>query len=410
MIKKILISLVILAIIFFALAYIYRQVIVQHYGEKFIRDNLPGYISIDVIKFDLGNNVFSIRGLKILNPPGYLAKYSLAIEEVRCVYRARGGIVPKGLDIREISFKRPEIAVERLPDEKINLVEMRDFIGTFPTVILPTVEISQPATQALPAVETLPGESKARDNTKKLSGLIKVPSDFSIKGGRIYFIDSVPYSKPYEMFIDSVSGKVSVSFNDSYTAILSLAFTLEGDLNGKADETIKWIASLDPSAPKLSMSNRFEVSNLDILTFEPYYDAQSPVVFKKGEFSGELVFDFSDGNIGSTNEVRLSDVEFWVKPGYEDAQFWDTSVPDLVRYFTSSSGDIIFDFRIKGDMASPKFYLGPISKRALTSMAIDKISSYAIKQITKKTGAAANGTVDKAKDYIDMFKGLIEKN
>jgi hypothetical protein len=343
--------------------------------------------------------------LKILNPPEYLSKYSLAIEEVRCVYRIRGGIIPSGLDILEISFYKPEITVERLPDEKINLVEMNNFVGTFPAVIPPAVEIPQ----ALPAAETSPGKPKARGNTKKLSGVIKLPSDFSVKNGRIYFIDSVPYSKPYEIIIDSVNGKVSASFNDSYTAMLSLAFTLDGNLNGAADETLKWIASLDPGTPKLTMSNRFEVSNLDILAFRPYYDAQSPVVFKKGGFSGELIFDFSDGNIGSTNEIRLSDVEFWIKPGYEDAQLWGTSVPDLVKYLTSSSGDIVFDFKLKGDMANPEFHLGPISKRALASMAIDKISSYAIKQIQSKTNSAANGTVDKAKDYINMFKGLIEK-
>jgi len=219
----------------------------------------------------------------------------------------------------------------------------------------------------------------------------------------------VPYKQPYEIIIDSVNGEVSMSFNDSYTAILDVAFTLEGNLNGAKDETLKWIARLDPKTPKLTMSNRFEVSNLEILTFEPYYDAQSPIVFERGKFSGELIFDFDNGNIGSTNEIRLSDIAIFVKEGYETGQFWETSVPDLIRYFTSSSGDIIFDFKIKGDMAHPQFYLGPISKRALASMAIDKISSYAINQITKPANAAAGGTVDKAADYINMFKGLIKK-
>lgn len=403
MIKKILISLAILTIALFAVVYVYKQAIVQYYGEKFIRDNLPGYIKIDKIKFDLGNNVFSIGGLRWLNPPGYLSKYALAIEEVRCVYRIRGRIVPSGLDILEISFKKPEIAVERLPDSRINLVEMGDFVGAFPAQSLPVVQAAEPAAQG--PSDKFEGKGAA----KKLSGVIKLPPSFDIKEGRLYFIDSVPYQKPYEIIIDSINGEVFVSFNDSYTAMLSMAFTLQGNLNGTKDETLKWMASLDPKTPKLTMSNRFEVSNLKILTFEPYYDAQSPIVFEKGKFSGDLVFDFDNGNIGSSNEIRLSNVRFWTKSGYENAQFWDTSVPDLIRYFTSTSGDIIFDFKIKGDMNNPRFYLGPISKRALTSMALDKISSYAIKQITNKTNAAAGGTVDKAKDYIDMFKELIKK-
>ncbi|MDP2929057.1 MAG: DUF748 domain-containing protein [Candidatus Omnitrophota bacterium] len=408
MLKKILTVLVILAIVFFAAAYLYRQAIVQYYGEKFIRDNLPGYIKIDKIKFDLGNNVFSMGGLKILNPPGYLSKYALAIEEVRCVYRIKGVIVPNGLDILEISFKKPEIAVERLPESSINLVEMSNFVSTFPAKAPSQTTDSRPETiDHRP--QTVDQRPRTVDQKKSLKGVIKLPQNFGIKGGKLYFIDSVPYQQPYEIIIDSVNGEVSMSFNDSYTAILDVAFTLEGNLNGVKDETLKWIARLDPKTPKLTMSNRFEVSNLDILTFKPYYDAQSPIVFERGKFSGELIFDFDNGNIGSTNEIRLSDIALFVKEGHETGQFWETSVPDLIRYFTSSSGDIIFDFKIKGDMAHPQFYLGPISKRALASMAIDKISSYAINQITKPANAAAGGTVDKAADYINMFKGLIKK-
>lgn len=405
MIKKMLIALVILAIIS-AAVYIYRQAIVQYYGEKFIRDNLPGYVKIDKIKFDLGNNVFSLGGLKILNPPDFLAKYSLAIEEVRCEYRIKGAIIPKGLDVIGISFKRPEVSVERLPGGKMNLVEMDRFTKSFPVKNMPA-DLSEEAREAKPVPRTPAPQSINR--AKKLSDIVKLPPSFSIKDGKIYFIDSVPYQKPYEIIIDSINGDVSMSFNDSYTAILNVAFTLQGNLNGASDETLKWKASIDPKAPRLTMSNRFEVSNLQIRTFEPYYDAQSPIVFKQGNFSGDLVFDFDNGNIGSTNEVRLSNVVFWIKQGSENGQFWDASVQDLISYFTSTSGDIIFDFKIKGDIAHPLFYLGPISKRALTSMALDKISSYAINQMTKPADAAASGTVDKTKDYINMFRELIKK-
>jgi len=405
MIKKILIVLVILAIISAAVVYIYRQVIVQYYGEKFIRDNLPEYIKIDKIKFDIGNNVFSLGELRILNPTGFLAKYLIAIEEVRCVYKIKGAIIPEGLDVTEISFKKPEISVERLPDGRMNLVEMDRFTKSFPVKNIPT-KLSEEARKAKPVQDPA---SQNLNITKKLSDVIKLPPSFNIERGRIFFIDGVPYQKPYEITIDSVNGDVSISFNDNYTEILSAAFTLQGILNRATDEKLKWIASLDPRSPRLTMSNRFEVSNLNILTFEPYYDAHSPIVFKKGSFSGDLVFDFDNGNIGSTNEIRLSDISFFAKEGSESGQFFETSVPDLIRYFTTSSGDVVFDFKIKGDMAHPQFYLGPISKRALTSMALDKISSYAINQITKPADAAAGGTVDKAKDYIDMFRELLKK-
>ncbi len=405
MIKNILIALVILAILSGTAVYIYRQAIIQYYGEKFIRDNLPEYIKIDKIKFDLGNNVFSLSGLKVLNPPEFLAKYLMAIEEVRCVYKIKGAIIPEGLDVTGISFKKPEISVERLPDGRMNLVEMDRFTKSFPAKNIPT-KLSEEARKSKPVQDPA---SQNLNITKKLSDVIKLPPSLGIERGRIFFIDGVPYQKPYEITIDSVNGDVSISFNDNYTEILSVGFTLQGILNRATDEKLKWIASLDPRSPRLTMSNRFEVSNLNILTFEPYYDAHSPIVFKRGSFSGLLIFDFDNGNIGSTNEIRLSDISFFAKEGSENGQFFETSVPDLIRYFTTSSGDVVFDFKIKGNMAHPQFYLGPISKRALTSMALDKISSYAINQITKPADAAAGGTVDKTKDYIDMFKELLKK-
>ena len=408
MIKKILITLAILAVVSSVIlgvaVYIYRQAIIQFYGEKFIRDNLPGYIKIEKIKFDLGNNVFSLGKLRILNPPGFLAKYLMAIEEVKCVYRIKGGIVPKGLDILEISFKKPEISVERLPNGTMNFVEMDRFTKSFPAKNTSDLSAEAGKAQIVPKPA-----APIASSPNKLSDIIKLPPSFGIKGGKLYFIDSVPYQKPYEIVIDSINGDVEMTFNDYYTDILSVAFTLNGNLNSNPRQKLKWTASLDPKAPKLNMSNRFEVSDLDILTFEPYYDTQSPIVFKSGRFSGDLIFDFSNGNIGSSNVIKLSDVVFWTKSGNENAQFWDTSVPDLVRYFTTTSGDIVFDFKMKGDMYHPTFYLGPISKRAVTSMVIDKISDYAIKQITNKTGTTAGGAVDSAGDYIDMFKSLMKK-
>jgi Domain of Unknown Function (DUF748). len=405
MIKKILIVLVILAMILAAAAYLYRQAIIQYYGEKFIRDNLPEYVRIDKIKFDLVNNVFSLRGLKILNPPGFLAKYLLAIEEVRCTYKLMGGILPEGLNVTRISFNKPEVSVERSPEGRMNLVEMGRFTKSFPVKSAPT-GLSEEAQK----IGSLQRQALQKiTQNKKLSDIIKLPPSFNIERGRVFFIDSVPYQKPYEITIDAVKGDVAIGFNDSYTDILSTAFTLQGILNGESESKLKWIASLDPRAPRLTMSNRFEVSNINILTFEPYYGAYSPIVFHRGNFSGNLIFDFDNGNIGSSNEVRLSDLSISVKEGTENGQFFETSAEDLVRYFTTSSGDIVFDFKIKGSMGEPRFYLGPISKRALTSMALSKISSYALDQIAKPTDAATGGTVTKAKEYIDMVKELIKK-
>ncbi len=95
---------------------------------------------------------------------------------------------------------------------------------------------------------------------------------------------------------------------------------------------------------------------------------------------------------------------------------WDTSFFKTEFY----EGDIVlraiyapFDFKIKGEMSDPKFYLGPISKQALTSMAVDKVSEI-VQEMTKpksqgEGAAAPKSDIEKAKEYIELFKGLIKK-
>ena len=214
------------------------------------------------------------------------------------------------------------------------------------------------------------------------------------------------------MMFDNIDGQVSMKLDDMYSKVLRFESLGQGEFNGDKGQVIKWAISLDPTTPKFTMSNRFEVSGIDITTFEPYYDKYSPFVFQKGRFSGTLIFDFDNGVIGSTNEVHISDFLFYVKRGFENEQFWQTSVQDLAKYFTSRSGEVVFDFKIKGDPKNPKFYLGPISKEAVTSMAVDKVGSV-IAGLTGVQGpgvsSGAKTDLDKAKEYIGMFKELLKK-
>lgn len=398
MLKKILILAAVIATIVIAVIFIYRRAIIQYSVEKIVRSNLPPYIKFDEIDFNLTDNKVVLTNLRILNPPNFSSEYLVNIGSITFRYKVKGIGIPKGLEISGIVVKRPYIFIERLKDGRINLVEMQKFVTSLSS------NSPQSPAAAAPATQTL---NKLAGN-KKLSDIIKLPSSFSISGGKIEFWDRLPYDKAHLITVEPVNGVLSMSFDDNYSKLLALAFTLEGNLNYTEGETIKWTASLNPTTPKLTMSNRFEVMSLDILSFEPYYDKHSPFIFGRGKFSGTLIFDFDNGNIGSTNEIRLSDILFWVKEGYENAQMWETNVQDMVRYFTTASGDIVFDFKIKGDMANPTFYLGPISKRAMTSMAIDKISSYAVQAVTKQADGATQG-IDQTKDYINLIKGFINK-
>lgn len=394
MFKKILIIIVVLIVAALAALYFYRHAIIKHYTEKLIRENLPGYIQVGKVNFDFANNKIALDDFKVIAPPGFNSKYVFQAKEISCKYGILGNFIPMGLQISDVVLSGAEIRVERLEDGRINLVEMERFVNSFPA-----------KTPKQPA-----GTPKQRDAAPQLdlSALIKLPNTFDIRNSKFVFIDKVPYTNPYFITVESIKGQVKMDFTNNYSKITGLSFTISGRLNGDKTQAVQWIGSLTPNTPKLTMSNRFEVAGLNILTFEPYYDRFSPFIFKRGDFSGTLVFDFNNGNIGSTNEIHLSNLRFVVKQGYENSQIWQTTVPDLMNYFTTTSGEVVFDFKIKGDPNNPEFYLGPISKRALTSMVINKAASAALDQFSKGKQDAGSD-IDKAKEAIDMFKDFLKQ-
>ncbi len=401
MIKKLLIVLLVFGAVIVSLVFVYRYSLIQYSAETIIRGNLPDFMMIDKIDFDFAEKKASFKGLRIVNPDGFTYKYLLEVEEIICGYKPLGKTILDGIEIVDPVIKKPVLSIERLGDGRINLVEMQEAIA------------SKEKISAIPAKEKdeRPGKDAKSAAARKPSEMIKLPQDFELRGGKIILMDRF-VQRAKGMLFDNINGQVSLKLDDMYSRVLRLESQGQAEFNGDKSQTVKWAITLDPGTPMLTMSNRFEVSGVDITTFEAYYDKYSPFVFRKGKFSGTLIFDFDNGSIGSSNEVHISDFLFYIKRGYESEQFWQTSVQALAKYLTSRSGEVVFDFKIKGDPKNPKFYLGPISKEAVTSMAVDKVSSV-IADLTGARGTDVSSgkktDLDKAKEYIDMFKELMKK-
>jgi len=398
--KRTLLIIISIAAIIALAVFIYRFQIIRYSAEVFIRKSLPSYVKVDSINFDARGSRVTLSGFKISAPRGFSDDYILEIGEVSCRYKLRGKNITEGFEIFEPVFKKFLLNIERLEDGCLNLNEMSSLIkGNAPA--------ENPPPASAPSTEE--GAVKKQPAAVKLSDIIKLPENYSLKNGTIIFLDRYGLSRPHIISFENINASLFIKLDDNYSKILSLSSQGQGEIGGNRSEIVRWNTSLNPTAPKLTMSNRFDVYNVKIKPFEPYYDKYSPLVFTDGTFSGLLIFDFDNGNIGSSNEIRLSNFRFYVKPGQENAQFWQTSVPELVKYFSTPYGEIVFDFKIKGDMKNPVFYLGPKSKEALTALAVDKISA-AIQDMSKSSGNTGKKTdLEKAKQYIDMFKGVLNK-
>lgn len=415
MIKRLVFPVFFFLVIAIAAAFFFRHQIFQYSAEKIIRASLPPYVKIDSIRFDFNGNRVIFRGFRLSNPADFSFTDLLAIREISCRFGLKGKSIMDGIVLTDLVFKEPVLTVERLDNAKSNLTEMRTVFDAGAQEHTVTGAQEHRSTRAQEHKSgNQPDRGSGRPNiigNKKVSDIIKLPQDFSLQDGKIVFTDRFNMPTPVTTTFEHVTASVTLKLNDTYTGCLGISSTGEGRLNGNTDEVVKWTISYNPTTPRLTMSNRFEVSNVDLVALRPYYDRYSPLYFVRGRFSGNLIFDFDNGDIGSTNEVWLSDFRFYIKKGLENSAFLETTVPDLVKYLSTPYGEIVFDFKIKGDMASPRFYLGPISKQAIAAVAVGKIQD--VISSVSETAAQASGQqgsgMEKAQKYIDLLNALIKK-
>ena len=117
---------------------------------------------------------------------------------------------------------------------------------------------------------------------------------------------------------------------------------------------------------------------------------------------------------GSTNTIRIRGLRFTEKEGGFASGFWDTSVSDVIKYLQTSSGEVVFDFKIKGTMQNPRFFPGPYVQQAIQRMAVDKISQMIQKSqgggdTTTSGAAAGGGEQTDAEKVMGIIQGLMEQ-
>jgi len=392
-VKKLAITFIVLlvvGIIGIGVIYIFRYDIFQYSAETIIKKNLPPYINVDSIVFDLKNGIMRVKDLGVKNPKGYTNKYLARIDSIDCSFKMKGKNILDGIEVTEIVTDKAVINIERLAGGRINATEMEQVMGSGQ------------------AKKEEKKEAKKGEKDKfDVSKWIKLTDTVNIKNEKVLFIDSYMLASPYILTFDDINGDLVIGLNKDYTAVRSVASEGAGYLDGDMSQEIKWRISLDPTARELTMSNRFEVSGINVTLFKPYYDEYSPIVVDRGRCSGTLVFDFDNGNIGSTNTLRLKDLKFRAKEGSFGSQFWGSSLPDIIKYLQTSPGVITFDFKIKGDMKNPKFYPGPVVKQAIQNMVVDKVSEFIEQAAGPEEGQG--GEQSDTQKVMGVIKELLKK-
>ncbi|MBD3427298.1 MAG: DUF748 domain-containing protein [Candidatus Omnitrophica bacterium] len=389
MFMRILFVVIIIVVVIAAVIYFFGGDIFQYSAEKVLKQNLPPYVHVDKLAFDLKERRMTLEGLRIDNPEGFSKKHLARIAEINCRYRMRGGNILDGIEVTRITASKPVINIERLSGGRINVNEMEQLMK----------KTDKPAVSA---------NDKGNDKAAmKISDLVKLTETINVLDGSVVFTDHYVSRPPYKITFENVNGDIQLKLNDDYTGVLFVKSRGTGYIDGQMRQQIDWVVSFDPTASALTMSNRFEVKGIDITQFEPYYDEYSPINIQRGTCSGTLVFDFDRGNIGSMNTIVIKGLRFTPKEGGTAFSAWQQDIiPEMIKYLQSNPDEVTFDFKIKGPMDNPRFYPGPTVKQAIQNMAIDKVSDV-IKSFGKEEGESA-GQSDTDK-VIDVIKGLMNK-
>ena len=390
--KKIGIILLVFLVLAAAIVYHYRYDIFQYSVESIIRNNLPPYLSIKEIEFDLDRDVFTMKGISIKNPKAYLTKFLVNVDLVSCRYQKKGKNIWDGIEITSIRAENPVITVERSEKGKVNLAEMGQVMAVKPAPskkkVLTDVKKQKKRFGFFP-----------KQMKKDISGLVKLTDTVQINGGEVFFLDRFLPNNIAKLRCENINGVINVKLSDDYTKVLLVESRGSGVLNGDSSQRVDWVISLDPTGSRIKMSNTFEIANIDLTLLEPYYEKFSPIVIDSGRCSGTLVFNFDGDDIGSMNTLKIRDLKFSRKSGSVGFKYWQVPISEVITYLQSAPGEIIFDFKIKGSMDDPKFYPGPYLKKALQNMVVDKVTN-AIGSFTEDTGES---DVDKV---IGIMKGI----
>ncbi len=400
--KNIKITIIILLVIILALAgylYLNRHELFNKSIDRVLTDLLPPYIEIDGLSLDFEKKTIKIENLKILNPKDFSHPYLVQAPLISCSYKQGGDADSlKSISIEDIEITDLKLYIDRNSGGEINIERMKDVFKGASTIKKMSLK-----------TKVLGIFSYLLSPVKNIDQLLDTDPVFNVSSGVLVLTDDYLSDGDYVTTVEDIDAVVILDLRKKFKGIDHVAFKGKGIVNGKPRQRLEWDTKYDPTTEKLTMANQFIIRDIDFARFSPYYDRFSPFIFKKARASGELMFNFDNGDIGSMNEIRFSDTEIEPKKDYVFNKFWPTGTEDLYRYFSDSSGEIVFDFKIKGTIDKPEFHLGSKTKQALSRMAIYKIADVLLSSDKDTSQQSPDAPAEDKSDIekiIDILKSL----
>jgi len=349
--------------------------VLSFYAVKFVQTQLqkvvgPGFT---IAKIEIKPTYLSAKGIQYQDPLSQ--KRIFLIEEMR-VYPALSSLLKRTLSIRECMILQPSFFFYRSREGS--------FIGPWPTV-----EKEEKGKEI----------SDEREKKGKDSVLIKIDR-FRIRKGSVDFEDRKMAEPPAQIQLRELDLELK---NIQYPFISSHSFIeLKGKIKGRKKEgniyTKGWI-DLETTDMEIS----FEVKEVEVKTFEPYYQKRVSAEIETGYIDMDAKITVKKKSIDAPGHLQLVDLR--IKEG-SGTVLW-VPAKTLASLLRDKGNRIKVAFHVKGRMDDPQFSL---QEAFLTRVALSLAETLGIpiklvgETIIRGTGKGAEGLIEGLKSIEKLFK------
>lgn len=395
MLKKILIVLLIILAFLFASVYIFRANI-KRYAINTILKSFPlPNVALANVSFDETTGRLNLEDIKVKNPKGFRSENIMEADSINMDI----SFVTKpelSLNINEIDITNPIFYVERSQDGKWNFQEY------------PKKEMS-----ALLKEENSPGfikEAFATESEGKSQ--VMLPRTININNGTIHFLDNfVATGKTHGVDFFPAKGTVSLQYFPEAQKYEKITFSGSSNIAGNPSSILKGNFEIYPAEKTPSYAWECNAYNVPLSTIKPYLDRYTPFIVMQGSFNMASTVKSVGGASDGDYTMELMDLVFAVNPEKSNIPFLETSVKKLTLYLTNQSGNVVIDFKQKGEPGGKiRWELGPITKRAIGLMAIDTVIEVIDAIEKSREGGAIKEMLPKdiPPEVIEIFRGIFK--
>jgi len=392
MFKKIIIGVFVIIVFIAASVYIFRANIKRYALQTILKSFPLPNVALADVNFDEAEGRLSLEDIRVKTPRGFS----------RDIFSAKKvdmkiGIVTQPellLDIDAIDLWEPVITLERSPQDTWNFDEYLK------------------KKKSASGKEISPGfirEAQAKETEKSR---IMLPRSVEITDGRLVINDNfVKTGSSYTISLFPLNGKVLLDYGPDNMAYEKINLNAISNVNGMASSTVKTNLDLFPAGDKMAYSLDMNALDIPLETLKPYLDRYTPFIVKEGRFNMTSQIRTVGGTVKGDHTMELMDLVFAVNPRKADSPFLETSVKKMTMYLTNQRGNVVIDFRQRGDLdGKMDWSLGPIAKRAIGLLVIDTVIDV-INAIDKGTGARGKASGlpnDVPPEVIEIFKGIFD--